>query len=75
MVILYLVTILQHSIIIPTHNREKILPGTIENILKQTHVNWELIIVDDGSSDETVAVLKEKSKEHQHIFYLELSSF
>jgi glycosyltransferase involved in cell wall biosynthesis len=57
-----------YSIIIPTHNREKILPGTIENILKQTHVNWELIIVDDGSTDQTAEVVRPYLSERVHYY-------
>ena len=41
------------SVIIPSYNRASILPRAIESILKQTFTDWELIIVDDGSIDET----------------------
>jgi glycosyltransferase involved in cell wall biosynthesis len=41
------------SIILPTFNRAEYILETIESILKQTHTNWELIIVDDGSTDNT----------------------
>jgi len=41
------------TVIIPTHNRAKILQRTIESVLYQTYQNFELIIVDDGSTDET----------------------
>jgi glycosyltransferase involved in cell wall biosynthesis len=46
------------SIILPTYNRSKILPQAIESCLRQTHPDFELIIVDDGSSDDTEAVIK-----------------
>ena len=41
------------SIIIPTFNRAKILPNTINSILLNNYQNFEIIIVDDGSSDDT----------------------
>jgi glycosyltransferase involved in cell wall biosynthesis len=46
------------SVIIPTYNRAGIIVDTIENVFRQTYSNIELIIVDDGSSDETESILK-----------------
>lgn len=42
------------SIIIPTFNRVEVLPAAIESVIKQSRKRWELIIVDDGSSDFTL---------------------
>ncbi|MGB9811841.1 glycosyltransferase [Dictyoglomus sp.] len=36
------------SIIISTHNRERLLPRATESVRKQTYENWEILIVDDG---------------------------
>ncbi|MFL5773177.1 MAG: glycosyltransferase family 2 protein [Flavisolibacter sp.] len=51
------------SIIIPTYNRAGYIIETVESIRRQTYTNWELIIVDDGSEDNTdelVAALKDE---------------
>lgn len=47
------------SIIIPVYNGEKYLSATIQSVIDQTYNNWELIIVDDGSTDNTADVVKQ----------------
>ena len=46
------------SVIIPTFNRANILPRAIESILSQSFSDWELIIQDDGSTDETSTIVQ-----------------
>lgn len=47
------------SIVLPTYSRADLLPGAIDSILAQTFQDWELIIVDDGSIDETPQIIRE----------------
>ncbi len=46
------------SVIIATYNRADLLRQTVESVLKQTFQDFELIVVDDGSTDDTEEVLK-----------------
>ena len=46
------------SVIVPTYNRANLISETIESILNQTYKNFELIIVDDGSTDNTEEVIR-----------------
>ena len=41
------------SIVIPTYNREKFIIKTIQSLLSQTYTKFEIIVVDDGSTDNT----------------------
>lgn len=47
------------SVIIPTFNRSHILTKAIESVTSQSNENWELIIVDDGSTDDTQEKVEE----------------
>ncbi len=46
------------SIIVPLFNKEKTIGETILSVCRQTYTNWELLIVDDGSTDSSAAVVK-----------------
>lgn len=52
---------MKFTIIIPTYNRAAFLPNAIESVLAQTYTNWELIVVDDGSTDNTKDVVSQYS--------------
>ncbi len=45
------------SVIMPTYNRAQLLPAAVNSLLRQSHSNWELIIVDDGSDDNTAEIV------------------
>ena len=45
------------SIVIPTYNRSGVICQTIDSVLAQTYTNWELLIVDDGSTDDTPRII------------------
>lgn len=47
------------SILMPTYNSSKFLKEQLESIINQTFKNWKLIIRDDGSTDNTLEILKE----------------
>ena len=49
---------LSFSVIIPTHNREHLLPRALNSIAAQTQTPLEVIVVDDGSTDDTIATLR-----------------
>lgn len=46
------------SVIMPAYNAQKYISEAIQSIISQTYTKWELIIVDDGSVDSTVDVIK-----------------
>ena len=45
------------SIILPVYNAQKYISKCIDSILSQTYINWELIVINDGSSDSTYDIL------------------
>lgn len=49
------------SIVLPTYNRAYILPEALESVFQQTYRDFELIVVDDGSGDDTPELLKKVS--------------
>lgn len=58
------------SVIIPTYNRSHILRKTITSVLNQTFENFEVIIVDDGSTDNTKDVVKVITESDSRVKYI-----
>ena len=58
----------------PSFNSEKFISESIESIINQTYTNWELIITDDFSSDNTVEVVESFIKNDDRIKLYILSS-
>ena len=49
------------SIIVPVYNVEKYLDRCIESILAQSYTNFELLLIDDGSTDGSLRICKDKN--------------
>ncbi len=47
------------SVVIPAFNAEKFIGEAIESVLKQTYENWELFVINDGSTDDTATIVQE----------------
>ncbi|TFQ19176.1 glycosyltransferase family 2 protein, partial [Escherichia coli] len=58
------------SVIIPAYNAEKFIGRALDSVIKQTWPSVEIVIIDDGSSDNTAAVCREYMSSHDHIRYI-----
>lgn len=61
------------SIITPVYNCEKLIEKTIECVLNQTYKNWEWLLVDDCSPDNSAMIIKKYAKNDNRIRYFKLS--
>lgn len=55
------------TVFTPNYNREEVLPETIESILNQTYSNFEYIILDDGSTDNSWQIIQDYAKKDKRI--------
>ena len=58
------------SVIIPTYNRCNAVVKAVESVLAQTYTNFEVIVVDDGSTDDTATVLKALAAKDKRVVYI-----
>lgn len=58
------------SIVTPTYNCARFISHTIESVLAQTYTNWEMLIVDDCSSDNTSEIVKTYAEKDLRIKYV-----
>lgn len=61
------------SIIMPAYNAKKYISDSIKSVLNQTYSNWELIVIDDCSTDDTSIIIKEYCKRDYRIKYIKQS--
>ena len=61
------------SVITPTYNSERFIRKTIESAQAQTYTNWEMIIVDDCSTDRTVEIIEELKEHDSRIQLIKLN--
>lgn len=61
------------SIITPAYNSEKFISETIESVIAQTYTNWEMIIVNDNSSDNTEKIIEKYSQLDSRIQVINLN--
>jgi glycosyltransferase involved in cell wall biosynthesis len=59
------------SVIMPSYNREQYVSAALNSVLGQTCIDWECIVVDDGSSDSTRSIVREFSAKDQRIRLIE----
>lgn len=57
------------SIVLPVYNGEKYLETSINSCIKQTYTNWELLIIDDGSTDRSAEIAKHYESIDKRIHY------
>lgn len=62
------------SIIIPNYNREELLKEALDSVIAQTYKNWEVVVIDDDSTDHSIEVLQEYAKTDNRIRYYRRAS-
>lgn len=60
------------SVIIPTYNRADFIEKAIQSVLNQTYSNFEIIVIDDGSTDNSAQIIKKLAEKDHRIRYYKL---
>lgn len=55
------------SIVMPCYNGEDFIKETIDSVLKQTYTNWELLVIDDGSKDDSPSIVNKYASDDSRI--------
>ena len=55
------------SVVIPSYNHANYIVDAVESVLSQSHRNWELILIDDGSTDNTREILNQRFRDNKQI--------
>jgi glycosyltransferase involved in cell wall biosynthesis len=55
---------------LPSYNRAKLITRAINSVINQTYQNWELLVIDDGSDDNTFNLVKDFSHKYFNIRYI-----
>lgn len=61
---------IKFSIIMPIYNTEKYLKEAINSVLKQDYVNYELLLIDDGSTDNSTEICYQYAQKYPHIVFV-----
>jgi GalNAc5-diNAcBac-PP-undecaprenol beta-1,3-glucosyltransferase len=58
------------SVVIPTYNRAALITATLDSVLAQEHDDFEVVLVDDGSTDDTCEVVRRKCAQDKRVRYI-----
>ena len=58
------------SIVVPTYNRGYCIAATLDSVIAQTHKDWEALIVDDGSTDDTADIIQRRYGDDSRVRYV-----
>jgi glycosyltransferase involved in cell wall biosynthesis len=59
------------SILIPSYNRADLISETFDSVMAQTYLNWECLVIDDGSTDQSVQIIEEYLQKDSRIKFFQ----
>lgn len=62
------------SVIVPVYNAEKYLSKCIDSVIAQTYADWEMILIDDGSKDDSWNIIREYEKKDHRVIGIQQSN-